>query len=306
VTVEVIVAILLIVGFILVLGINVKYFLKDIKKSLKKPMNIKKMCRTADGKGGNFITHKFKELHKILSLMNREEDYERYVYISIGVATAGAVVSAAVNNLFLLPVLSLFCLFIPLLFAFITSKSYTQKINNELQTSMSIVTSTYERTQNLLTAVSENIDYLHEPCKSVFSGFLGECEFMTSNVEKAINHMKNLVSNDIWKEWCEALILCQHDRANIAMLDPIITKMRNVDAVQIDLNEILYKPVRDFVLMIALVLINFPILFFLNRDWWNYLIFTVPGKFAIAITFAVLLYSIFAVMRAIKPIDYKR
>jgi tight adherence protein B len=118
--------------------------------------------------------------------------------------------------------------------------------------------------------------------------------------------IEDIVKNDVWKEWCEAMILCQHDRTKADMLDPIINKLRNMDSVQTELDAMLYKPIGVFMTMLVLVLINFPILFFLNREWFNILIYSNPGKLAVTITFAVLLYSLFALIRAIRPLEYKR
>lgn len=303
--VSIITAALFIVGFFLILGISLKSVFKDIWEKYKKPSTMKKMCRHIDGKGGNFITKKYDELHDMLILTGREKEYERYVFISICFAIGGATIAAIFENILLIPILTLLGLFIPVIIAFVTTRSYTQAINNELQVSMEIVTVTYSRTENILSAVSENIEYFHEPIRSVFNSFLGECKFMTSNTEKAIYRMKSRIKNEIWQEWCEALVLCQHDRANIDMLEPIVKKMKNVDLVQTELNSILYKPVRDFVVLVVLVLSNFPIIYFLNKTWWSYL-FTLPGQIAVAFCFLTILISLLSVMKAIKPIEYKR
>ena len=303
---QVSVTLLFAAGLFIIFGIDAKeLFFKSINL-FKRPQTMKNICRKADGRNGNFITKKFVLLKDVLKLTGREKEYDRFVLACAAASAVCAAAAAIAGNYFLVPVAALIGLFLPILYACIASRGYRKQINTEIQTSMSIVTLTYSRTQNLLTAVSENVDYLHEPVRAVFKNFLSECDLLTSNVEAAIRHMKGMIQNDVWKEWCEALILCQRDRANIDMLDPIITKMRNIDSVQTELDAILYKPVRDFLALVILMLVNFPIIYFLNKDWWRYLVFSVPGKIAVTITFGALLFALFAVMRAIRPLEYKR
>lgn len=302
----VIVAVLAAVGLFTLFGVDIKKYIYDIRRKAEKPPTMKSIINKADGKGGNFITHKFQVMRKLLALSGREKQYEKYVCASVLMAIGGALTAAVLNNIFLVPVFALIGLFIPFAAASLSARGYERQLNSELETAMSIITSSYKRTQNLLSSVAENVDYLHEPCKSVFKGFLGECEFMTSNTEEAIRHMKKFISNSIFDEWCDTLILCQKDRENIEMLEPIINKLRNTDIVQIKLDTLLYQPIRNFFLMTVLVLINFPILFFMNREWWNTLMFTVPGHIAISVVFICFLISLFAMLKAIKPIEFKR
>ena len=43
--------------------------------------------------------------------------------------------------------------------------------------------------------------------------------------------------------------------------------------------------------MMFLVIANVPLLYFLNKDWFHTLIFTTPGKIALAICAAIILFA---------------
>lgn len=295
------------VGLFLLFGIRAKELSNDIAQLARRPPTAKEIIT---GEVGNFFTKRirayFKDLKDVLELSGRENQYRTYCRLSILFAAAGTLISLALNNLFLAPVLTLLGLLAPMLTARILVIRYRKEQNAEIATGLSIVTSSYLRTKNLLYSVKENLEYIHEPVKSVFRRFLAQNEFLTSNIERSLMDIEDIVKNDVWKEWCEAMILCQHDRTKADMLDPIINKLRNMDSVQTELDAMLYKPIGVFMTMLVLVLINFPILFFLNREWFNILIYSNPGKLAVTITFAVLLYSLFALIRAIRPLEYKR
>lgn len=300
---EFIVAFLLVLGLVLILGIR----LKDIAPNMNTaPPTMKKIVATANGSQGNFIEKRFFQMKEMLAISGRLNQYSRFCAVSMVLACLCAVGSLLINNIFLVPVSALIGLFLPFLYVSVTSVGYKKQCNREAETAMSVVTSSYLRTNNLLQSVSENIEYIHEPIKSVFKSFLAENEFITVNIEKSIKHMEKRVDNQMFLEWCEALILCQHDRNKKYMLDPIITKLRSMESVQIELDSMLFKPLKDFVIMVVLVLVNFPLLYFINRSWFNILFTTTVGKIAVAVTFAGLLFALCCVMKAVKPIEYKK
>jgi len=63
-------------------------------------------------------------------------------------------------------------------------------------------------------------------------------------------------------------------------------------------------PRREAITMIFLVIANVPLLYFLNEDWFHTLIFTTPGKIALAICAAIILFALTQIMKLSKPIEY--
>jgi hypothetical protein len=300
------ITVVFITGLFIYFGVDIRRLSEIEPGLLNRPKTARRIIEEANGISVNFISKRFKSLHELLRVSGREKSYGFYCRISAILAVCGAAAAILMGNVFLAPVLFLIGLFFPLLVAFVTATGYTRQRDREVQTALSIVTSSYMRTENLLQAVYENLPYIHEPVKSAFKELLAQNRFITSNVERALNSIKFLINNDTWREWCEAMVLCDHDRTNKYMLEPIISKLRNMESVQIKLDAQLHKPLRDFTTLLVMTVINFPILYFINRDWWNSLIYTIPGKIAITITFSALLYALFAAMKAVKPLEYKR
>ena len=58
--------------------------------------------------------------------------------------------------------------------------------------------------------------------------------------------------------------------------------------------------------MAALVVLNIPLLFFLNKDWYAALMTTVPGKTVLAVSAAAIFISFARVVKLTQPIEYRR
>jgi hypothetical protein len=176
----------------------------------------------------------------------------------------------------------------------------------EMQVVLSIITSSYKRTNSILKSVVENIDYFHEPVYSIFLRFKAKNTLVTSNVEQSLVELKGEIQNDVWREWCEAMILCQHDHSKVDMLDPIVGKLRSIDEEQTKLDALLYKPIEDFTKVLVIVLGIIPAFYFINRAWFFILIGTLQGKLAITGTFIALLFALTRLKKVMKPIEYRR
>ena len=67
--------------------------------------------------------------------------------------------------------------------------------------SISIITTSYLRTEDLIKSVKENLPFINEPVKSTFSAFVSEAELINANLVSAINSMKMKVPNRVFPEW---------------------------------------------------------------------------------------------------------
>ena len=69
---------------------------------------------------------------------------------------------------------------------------------------------------------------------------------------------------------------------------------------------LMYEPFKEFITMAFLLVGNIPLLYFLNKDWYDVLVNTGFGKGILAVCLLVLLISFAAVIRLTKPVEYKR
>ena len=179
-------------------------------------------------------------------------------------------------------------------------------MQRELETALSIITTSYIRSDNLVSAVQENLSYLKPPVKGIFEGFVAETTVISPDIRQAIYHMKEKVKNSIYEEWCDTLIACQSDRNLKDTLMPVVSKLTDVRLVNNQLKTMLSEARREYFMMVCMVLANIPLLFCLNRDWYDALMNTVFGKIVLAICGVVIIVTAIRMNKLTKPIEYKR
>lgn len=247
-----------------------------------------------------------KETKEILQATNKSNRFSMLCITSLALFISGAFIAISMANMFLIPVLAVGFALLPFWYVLFTATFYKKQLNSELETSLSVITTSYLRTESIITAVDENITYLNPPVVDVFKGFLNQTRLINSNVRLAIEGLKEKIDNDVFREWCDALIACQEDKNLKSTLLPIVSKLSDVRIVASELEYALYEPMKEFITMAILLVGNIPLLYFLNRSWFNTLMVHTVGKLILAITGVVIFVSLAGVIRLSKPIEYKR
>ena len=244
------------------------------------------------------------ELEQMLVSTGRAGKFEAIKRMSLILAAVGVVLALLMDNPFLVPVLAVGLALLPMWYIRSTAGVYKKHLNEELETAISTITTSYLRSDNILQAVAENLTYMQQPIKSHFQEFLTENEMLNANMVSTINTLKMKIPNRIFHEWAQALIQCQSDRTMKQTLPTIVQKFSDVRVVQADLEAMLAGPRREAITMMFLVICNVPLLYFLNKDWFHTLIFTTPGKFALALCGSIIIYALAKIMKLSKPIEY--
>ena len=244
------------------------------------------------------------ELGEMLRSMGRAEKFTAVKQLSLLLFAVGAVLALLLNNIYMVPIFGIGFSLVPVWYLRSTAATYKKHLNEELEMSISIITTSYLRTEDLIKSVKENLPFINEPVKSTFSAFVSEAELINANLVSAINSMKMKVPNRVFHEWCNILIQCQSDRSMKQTLPTITQKFSDVRIVQSELEAMMQGPRREAITMVFLVIANIPLLYFLNQDWFHALLFTTPGKIALAICGAIILFSVSQIMKLSKPIEY--
>ena len=244
------------------------------------------------------------EIKQILKDTGRADRYEAVTRLTLILFAVGAVLALLIGNVYLVPVLGLGFSLLPIWYLRSTAASYKKHLNEELETAISIVTTSYLRTEDLLRSVRENLPYINEPIKANFEAFVYESELINANMTSAINSLKMKIPNRVFHEWANILIQCQSDRSMKNTLPTIVQKFSDVRVVQSELEAMMQGPRREAITMMFLVIANVPLLYFLNKDWFHTLIYTTPGKIALAICAAIILFAFTQIMKLSKPIEY--
>ena len=294
----------LIVGAFRLLDIRFTDLFRDF---INKPQSIRTQIDEATNrKKKRFIVRQIEEVSEIMRLTDREDKIP-VVFIACAVfAIAGAIIASLFDNVFLIPVLGIGMMCLPVWYVKLTASHFKKDISEELETALSVISSAYIRNEDIVTAVEENVHYLNPPIKNVFTDFLVQLKLIDSDVVKAIEGLKTKIDNDVFHEWCDALIQCQSDRNLKSTLTPIVTKLSDVRTVNTELELVLAEPRKEFIIMAMLVVATIPILYFLNKDWYEVLMHTGIGKIVLAVDFAAIFICGAFVVKLTRPIEFRR
>lgn len=194
----------------------------------------------------------------------------------------------------------------PFWYVKLTAGGFKKDVAAELETALSVITTAYLRTENFQQAVEENVRYLHHPVQEVFQRFLTRIKHIDPDMDAALHDLKYAIDNEVWQEWCEAVSACQTDRSLKSTLTPIVSKLSDMRVVNGELENLVYGPRKEFVTMAILVLINIPLVRFINTDWYHTLVDTIPGQMVIAVCIAAVFVSFAFVVKLTQPIEYRR
>lgn len=295
-------------GFFMLFGISPMEFTEGIfSRILAKPNSIKSQINEATRrKKPNLLRREITEAQEILRLTNRTQMFGILCACSLGLAAAGICISAAIGNLFLAPVLAIGLMFVPFWYVKTTATNYKKAISSELETALSIITTAYLRNEDIITSIEENVHYLNAPVKSVFENFISRIKLSNPDLTAAILDMKQNIDNEVFHEWCDSLILCQNDRSLKSTLTPIVNKLSDMRVVNADLEYMVTGPRKEFITMALLVIGNIPLLYMLNKAWYNSLMNTIPGQIILAVSAVGIFVATAIVIKITKPIEFKR
>ncbi len=269
-----------------------------------KKKNISQQIKDINSKKrDSFFVSLIKETKELLRVTNKTEKFSNLCMGSFVCMIIGIYLSVYMNNFYLIPILSIGFATLPFQYVKLTSLEYKKAISNELEVALSVITSSYIRSDNMVLAIRENLSYIKPPIRNVFEAFNMQIEFISSDIPKLLGEMREKIDDDIFREWVDEVISCQHNRGLKSTLNPIVSKLSDMKALSSEVNNELYKPLNEFFGMLVIVYINFPLLYFLNKDWFKTLMFTTPGKIVISIIVVITFISFSGIMKHTKPID---
>ena len=298
----------LIIGAFLILGLKPVEFTDSLFAFLLRPKrSIREDIQTSTGrKKDGPLCREIKEAQVILEMTGRGSRFSLVCAVSLALFCIGGSLAILLGNFFLAPVMAVGFLFLPSWYVKLTANHYKRDIASELETALSVVTTAYLRTEDIVTAVEENIAYLNPPVSKVFRDFLMQIKLVNPDVEAALKAMKDRIDNEVFREWCDASSDCQHDRSLKTTLTPIVVKLSDMRNVNAELEYMLAEPRKEFLMMVVFVVGNIPLMYLLNKDWYHVLMHTPLGQVILAITAAVIFVSAGYVVKLTRPIEYRR
>ena len=298
---------LLAVGAVLLLKLTPERITGDLMRFVSPKQTLRDKVLTRKGKKkSRKITVELRRIKDALEQTGKGNQFAVACAASLLLMIVGCVIAIMIDNPFLVPVFAIAFAMIPFIYAKRTVAYYDNHVKEELETALSIITTSYVRTDDIVSAVKENIQYLKPPVKDIFAGFVAENMMISSDVKQSIRHLKEKVNNSIFAEWCETLITCQDDRTLKDTLMPIVTKLTDVRIVNNEIKGMLSSARIEYYMMAGMVVGNIPLLYFLNKDWFNALMFTTLGKLVLAICGLVIIVTAVLMLRFTKQIEYRK
>lgn len=294
-------------GIVLILGLTPQVITDDMMKLVSPKKTLRDKSLIAKGKKKSHrITKEILHIRDALNATNKGKQFTICCVASVILFGAGIVLAVVINNYFILPVLAAAFSVLPFFFAKSTIAAYDKHIKEEMETALSIITTSYIRSDDIVAAVQENVSYLKPPIKEIFRDFVTESTIISSDIKGAIRNLKGKIDNDIYEEWCDTLIACQDDRTLKDTLLPIVSKLTDVRIVNNDLKTMLGEVKKEYWMMVILLIGNIPLLYVLNKNWYEALMFSLPGKIVLAICGTVIFITALLMKKYTKPIEYKR
>jgi len=300
-------SVLLIVAIVCFLKLTPEQVSDDILRIITPNDSLRDKARNMRGnKKKHPIYKKLIRMKTALSVTGKSKQFTLVCCAALILFAGGAILSILINNIFLLPVLSVAFALLPFFYTTSTLSYYEKHTKEELETTLSIISTSYIRSDDILSAVNENLAYIKPPLREVFQAFVGDATAVSSNTKRALMNLKDKIDDEIFDEWVDTLIQCQDDRTLKDTLQPVVAKLTDVRVVNNELRTMLASVRNEYWMMVALVAGNIPLLYFLNREWFETLMYTTPGKVVLGICGMVILVTALFMVKFTKPIAYKR
>ncbi len=277
-------------------------YFRPEKQSLRSRSRRNKKSRRPRG-----MKRLFMETKEILRVTGKSGMFSMLCVLSMLLFVVGVLMALTMKNTYMVPVLAAGLALLPFYYVKFTAGRHKKQVNSELETALSIITTSYLRGKNtIIRAIEENQPYLNPPVAEVFRSFLLQAKLINSNLKEALEQMKPGIDNGVFHEWVDAVIACQDDYNLKSTLPPIVAKLSDMRVVSAELDLLLMEPVKEYITMLALLLGSIPLMYFLNKEWYHTLLFTEFGKILLAVCGGMVFVSIAAVARHTRPIEYRR
>ena len=194
--------ILLVMGIVRVLELTPERINKDLSGFLEKRESLQDMSRVARGKKKqNKIVKELSRIRRILTETGKEKNFSVALTLSLILMVVGCVIAILMDNIFLAPVLAILFAMMPFMYLMRSVGSYNKHVREDLEMSLSLVTTAYIDCDNLKMAIGQYVNDMRPSMQGVFREFLGEVETISPNMEEAIYHMKDKIDNILRKRF---------------------------------------------------------------------------------------------------------
>ncbi|MBQ4290915.1 MAG: hypothetical protein II719_06930 [Clostridia bacterium] len=183
---------------------------------------------------------------------------------------------------------------------------FRKRQSEELESALSLLTASYQRTESLLRSVRETLPFFGETVSEPFATFLTECESIDAAVPSALSRLQTRIPDPLFSEWIQTLQQCQNDRTMIPCLSDPLGKFGALRRAQAQLEANLASAKTTIWIMAGITAAILPAFRLLNPDWYAVLSFTFPGHLAVAAAATLLILTLWRVSILSAPVRYDK
>lgn len=194
---------------------------------------------------------------------------------------------------------------IPFQLVKIRYRKYNKKLEEELETALSLITISYTRTTNLLQSVNECMDTLPPTVKPYFEDFYFEATSVSASLATALVNLKTKIENRTFQQWVDRVLVCLNDRSSIPSLQNYVNEFADNRAIQDELDAEVFSCKVEMYMMIGFVFFTPVLLYFLQKEAVGHLFHDTPGKIAVFVALLLVVVVFFAGNHIAKPVKFR-
>lgn len=276
------------------------------KKSYRKRKNTRDIITLVNGtKKESFVAQNINLARKSLDRSGQKDKMRKVMKFSIGTAVCGVCIGLVMGNILLSIVLAIGLYFLPMWLTQFSVYNYEKLVNQELEVALNMITMSYLRQSDIVSAIKLNLDTIKNPVKLAFQDIVMKIELVGIEPVVALEQSKAVLNNNLYNEWCNALILCMANHTLRDTLPPIVEKFAELKSQQEENSTLMMLPLNEAKGMVAIVAATIPGLALINKDWYDCLAHTTVGQIAISLTFVVIFFTLNKAIKLSKPIEYR-
>lgn len=256
------------------------------------------------GDKGNYIAREMSNAKNILQATRRTSEFYKTIASCVVFAIVGAAVGFLLKNVFAIVALAFGGFMVPIWRLKIYYQKYQKYLSMQLESSVSLITTAYIRTNDIIEAVEDNIENISDLIRPYFEEFLTEYK-INPNMKRCIRNLQNKINEPIFKEWCETLIKSYENSEIKENLLSTVEKYSAVRIVQDDLDAETSSALIEYIIMLVVMVAVYPMIKILNSEWFH-TFSTLPGKICVGYSIIVGIYSIKKIIDLTAPVQYKR
>ena len=298
---------LILLSISLILDIRIKPLLESTFSSLTKNVSLHDRISVKDNSFTYKLRYKFKHYEYILSLYNQKNVYKLFIILSFIFAIIGIFISITLNNIFLILGLSILFAYIPIFIMDKICKKKEEDLFSAFETFITLLYPSYTRTYDILKSIEININHIKNTAlKNIFTNFIFECKSISPNIQGCIYNLKTKLNFDVYKKFCDFISESLDNKSEIHKLSNIIDDISTIKKNNEKMKNNIKGIKLEYYMITSLLVLNYPIIYVLNKDWFTILYSSLIGKIFTSIIVLYIAISSIYLDTKLKNIGYER